>query len=213
MAGDHSRRNVSRNPENSQKSHLPYNTYQDTIFVVPLRWKDSFLAPQARAQQSVARIRIFVPHLRRFSFLKTLTQDSRPGLAHSAPTGAEKSATLCSCLSIAETSALLQPPGRGQHLVSLGADADVLSEIRPAHGARGIHQELCRAGNVTAFRAASFVQEVIAADGFSLRIRQDREGITGLAGQVARDFRRVNANGHGTHAGGFKLLQVFLDAS
>jgi hypothetical protein len=57
------------------------------------------------------------------------------------------------------------------------------------------------------------VQQVIATDGFSLGIGQDREGITGFAGQVARDFRRVNADGYRTNTGGFKLFQVFLDAS
>jgi hypothetical protein len=108
---------------------------------------------------------------------------------------------------------LLHPPGRGQHLVGLGADADVFSEIRPAHGAGGIYQELCRTRNVTAFRPASFVQQVVAPDGFSLGIGQDRKGKTGLAGQVARNFRRVHADSDRTDAGGFKLFQVFLYAS
>jgi hypothetical protein len=57
------------------------------------------------------------------------------------------------------------------------------------------------------------VQQVIATDGLSLRIGQDRKGITGFAGQVARDFRRVHADGYGTHTGGFKLFEVFLYAS
>jgi hypothetical protein len=125
--------------------------------------------------------------------------------------GQEKPAILFSLLSPAQP--LLNSPRRGQHLVGLGADANVFCEVRPSHRAGGIYQKLCRAGDVAAFRPAAFVQQVIAADGFSLRIRQDWEGISGLAGQVARDFRRVNANGHGTHTGGFKLLQVFLDAS
>jgi hypothetical protein len=108
---------------------------------------------------------------------------------------------------------LLHASGRGQHLVGFGADTDVLSEIGPANGAGGIHQELCRTRNVTAFRPAAFVQQVVAPDGFSLGIGQDREGIAGLAGQIARDCRRVHANGHRTHPGGLKLFQVFLDAS
>lgn len=52
-----------------------------------------------------------------------------------------------------------------------------LSEVRPAHRAGGIHQELRWTRNVTAFWPAAFVQQVIAADGLSLRIGQDREGI------------------------------------
>lgn len=108
---------------------------------------------------------------------------------------------------------LLQPFRRGQHLVGFGADPEVFSEIGPAHCAGGIHQELRRTSNVTAFWPARFVQQVVAADGFSLGIRQDREGIAGLAGQVARDFRRVHADGYRTHPGGLKLFQVFLDAS
>ena len=108
---------------------------------------------------------------------------------------------------------LLQPSGRGQHLVGLGADADIFREIFPAYGAGRIHQELRRTGNVTAFGPAALVQQLVAADGFSLRIRKDRKGIASLAGQFARDFRRVHADDHRMHAGGFKLFQVFLDAS
>jgi hypothetical protein len=108
---------------------------------------------------------------------------------------------------------LLQPSGRGQHLVGFGADADVFSEVCPAHSAGGIHQELRRTRNVRVVRPAAFVQQVVAADGFSLRIGQDSKGIAGLIGQVARDFRCVNADGYRTNTGGFKLFQVFLDAS
>ena len=108
---------------------------------------------------------------------------------------------------------LLQLPSRRQHLVGFGADAKVFSEVCPAHGAGSVHQELCRTRNVTAFRPAAFVQQVVAPDGLSRGIGQDREGIAGLFGKVARDFRHVNANGYRTNAGGFKLLQVFLDAS
>ena len=126
----------------------------------------------------------------------------------------QRNAILFSLLSTVEhRQALFHLLRRGQHLIRLGADADVLGEVRPAHCAGGIHKELRRTRNVTAFRPAAFVQQVVAADGFSLRIGQDREGITCLAGQVARDFRRVHADGYRTHAGGFKLFQVFLDAS
>src|SRR5437899_578036 len=56
-------------------------------------------------------------------------------------------------------SVLLYPPGRGQHLVGAGADADVLSEIHPAHHAGGIHQKLRRPRDVAALRPAAFVQQ------------------------------------------------------
>jgi hypothetical protein len=57
------------------------------------------------------------------------------------------------------------------------------------------------------------MQQVVAANGFSRGIRQDRKRVSCFAGQVARDFRRVNADGYRTNSGGFKLFQVFLDAS
>jgi len=108
---------------------------------------------------------------------------------------------------------LLQLPCRGQHLVGLGADADVFSEIGPAHGAGGIHQEFCRSRNVASFRPAAFMQQVVAANGFSRGIRQDRKRVSGFASQVARNFRRVHADRDRANAGGFKLFQVFLNAS
>jgi hypothetical protein len=57
------------------------------------------------------------------------------------------------------------------------------------------------------------MQQVVAANGFSLRVGQNREGVTGFDGQVARDFGSIHADGDWTHAGGFKLFQVFLYAS
>ena len=103
--------------------------------------------------------------------------------------------------------------GHGQHLVGFGANANVLSEVLPTHGAGGIHQELCRPGDIASVRAAAHVQQVIAANHLGLGIGEKWEGISGLAAQVAGNLRRVNADGDGPDAGVVELTKILLYAS
>jgi len=57
------------------------------------------------------------------------------------------------------------------------------------------------------------MNQIVTTNHFRVRIRKKRERVTRLLHQVARDFRCVHADGYRTHAGGFKLFQVFLYAS
>src|SRR5215813_12337076 len=100
-----------------------------------------------------------------------------------------------------------------QHLVSFSAYPDIFSEVGPANNAGRVHQELRRARNITARRAAALMQEIVTANYVSVWIGEDRKGVTGLGCKVPRNLRRVHADGHGTHACCLKFFQVLLNAS
>jgi len=65
-----------------------------------------------------------------------------------------------------------------EDLFAAGAYAEILSQVHPAHRAGRINQELRRPGDVVPSRTCPGVQQVIAADDLSLRIRKEREGKT-----------------------------------
>lgn len=97
-----------------------------------------------------------------------------------------------------------------QHLVWCGTDPVAFGQIDPADRAGGIEQEFGWAGNGW-ITGALRMQQIVAPDNLSLSVRQQRKCIALLAGVIARNFRRVNADGHGPDATGRKLIQVMLD--
>ena len=101
----------------------------------------------------------------------------------------------------------------GQHLVGARPHANVFGEVDPAHHARRVHQELRRAGDVVPFGPATRVQQVVAADDLGAGVGEYREGVTGLAGQIARNLRRVHADCHRADAGSAEFGETFLDSS
>ena len=62
-----------------------------------------------------------------------------------------------------------------QHLIRPSPDADIFSEVFPAHGTGTIQQELCRAGNIVPLGTSTMMQQREAADNFRLRIAEKRK--------------------------------------
>lgn len=71
-----------------------------------------------------------------------------------------------------------------KHLVGLGANANVLGEVDPADGARGIDQKFGWTRDIGVLGASGCVQQIVAADDFRFRIGQEREGVTGLLAKL-----------------------------
>jgi len=95
--------------------------------------------------------------------------------------------------------------GLRQHLVGARSHANVLCEIDPTHHPRGVHQELCRAGDVVPLRSDTHMEQVITTDHFSFWIGKNREGVTGLLAEISRDLGRINADRNRSDTGGLKL--------
>jgi hypothetical protein len=57
------------------------------------------------------------------------------------------------------------------------------------------------------------MEQVIATDDLSFRVREKREGVTGFTAQTPGDVGSVDADGHRAHAGIVELGKVLLDAS
>jgi hypothetical protein len=108
---------------------------------------------------------------------------------------------------------LVQILGDCQHFVSAGADADVFGEVDPPDGTIGIEQKFSGPRNVVAVGTASGVEQVVIADHLGIGIGEDWERESAFAGEVARDFRRVDADRYGNDAGGLEFWKLLLDAS
>jgi hypothetical protein len=103
--------------------------------------------------------------------------------------------------------------GCRQHLVSAGAHADVFREVGPVHDPGRVHQKLGGTRDVVLARAGLIVQQVITANHSGIRIRKDGERVSRLAGEIARDLWRVNADGYRENPGCLEIGQTLFDAS
>jgi hypothetical protein len=108
---------------------------------------------------------------------------------------------------------LAQRFGDGEHFVGASADADVFREIAPTHSAAAIDQEFSGAGDIGASRTAASVQQMILPDHLGLCVGEDWECVAGFGGQIARDVRRVHADGDGADARSLEFGKLFFDAS
>jgi hypothetical protein len=108
---------------------------------------------------------------------------------------------------------LAQRFGDSEHFVGAGPDANVFGEIAPAYCATAIDEEFGRAGDVAAVRTAAGVQQMILPDYLGLGVAEDGECVAGFAGQIARDVRRVHADGDGADARGLEFGEIFFDPS
>ena len=89
---------------------------------------------------------------------------------------------------------LLERVGCLQDLLRGGANPVTLGEIDPAHGSAGVEQEF--SGSRDRLLAWTLrMEQIVAADDFSLRVRQERIGETLPAAVIARDLRGVDADG------------------
>ena len=100
---------------------------------------------------------------------------------------------------------LPQPLSLGQHLVGARADANVLCEVGPPHRARGVHQELGRPGDVVSLRSGAYVDQVVTTYHFAGWIGENREGITSLFAEIARDLWWINADRNRSDTGCLKF--------
>ena len=100
---------------------------------------------------------------------------------------------------------------RVEHLLRRRANAKILGEIHPSHGAAPVDEELGRPRDVVTFLARALVQQVVLADRLGVRIGEERERVAGLAAKIGRLLRRVDADGDGTNARGLECWKVLLD--
>ena len=101
----------------------------------------------------------------------------------------------------------------GKHLVGLGAHANILCKVDPAHCAGRVHQELRGPGDVGVARSAGHVHQVVAANHFGLGIGEKREGIVVLLAKLGGLLGAINADRYWTNTCSLKLLNVLLNAS
>ncbi len=104
-------------------------------------------------------------------------------------------------------------PCDGKHFIRASAHANVFGEINPTDGTRRIHEKFGWARDVLAVGPAADVKEVVVANHFTVWIGEDRKGVTGFGCEIARDVRRINADGYGPDASAFEVGKEFLDAS
>ena len=81
-----------------------------------------------------------------------------------------------------------------------GADADVFREVFPADDAGTVDEKFGGAGNIMLFGAGAFVQQVVAANRFCLRIAEKRECVASFLAQILGDLGQVHTDGHWPHA-------------
>jgi hypothetical protein len=74
-----------------------------------------------------------------------------------------------------------------------------------------VDEELGGAGDVVAASGAVLVEDTVASDRLSLRIGEQREGVAGFAGQIARLLRRVNADRNRLNTGGAEIGETLFD--
>ena len=96
-------------------------------------------------------------------------------------------------------------------MVGASANAEVAGEIDPADGAGGIDEELSGAGDVVAFDASAFVQQIVAADHFSIGIGEKGISVAGFAAEVLRLAGRIDTDGDGPDAKLFEIRETLLN--
>ncbi len=77
----------------------------------------------------------------------------------------------------------------------------------------GIEQKFSGPGDIVAIGAGSGVEEVVIANYLGIGIGEELERESGFAGEVAGDFRRIDADRYGNDAGGLEFGKLLLDAS
>jgi hypothetical protein len=99
---------------------------------------------------------------------------------------------------------------RFQDFSGSGANVYGFREVRPADDAVRVDQELSRAGNVGALRAAARVKEVVPANDLGFRVGKESVGVALLAAMLAVGLGRVHADGgYADTAGGEFWEMVF----
>ena len=68
----------------------------------------------------------------------------------------------------------------GKHFICAGTYANIFSEVCPANGTALVNQKLCGSRIVTSVRAALAVEQTVLARYRSIKIGEDREGISGF---------------------------------
>jgi hypothetical protein len=87
----------------------------------------------------------------------------------------------------------------------------ILRQLAPAYDAVAIDEELRRTGDVVSSLAGALVQDAVTADDGRVLVGEERVGVADLAAPVARDFRRVDADGDRLDAGGTEFREMLFD--
>ena len=104
-----------------------------------------------------------------------------------------------------------QPVNRRQNRFRPGPHPDIVRQVLPPDGARGIHQEFRRPRDVSPSFPALRMQHSVLPDRFGFRIGQEREFVpVGLA-KFLRLGGRIHADGRHFHAAPLKLAQMLLE--
>ena len=101
---------------------------------------------------------------------------------------------------------MLQTINLPQHHLRAGTHTDVVRQVDPLYGARGVYQELGGPRNVPSVFARACVQNSVSANRFRLRIGKEGEGITLVLAKLARLHAGVYADGDYPDAARAKLV-------
>ena len=83
---------------------------------------------------------------------------------------------------------------RFEQLFRCSAHPVVFREIHPTHDAIRVDQKLSGSGNVVTFLAGACVDQIVAPNYFNVGIGEKRECVSRFLGEVARLFRRIDAD-------------------
>ena len=97
-----------------------------------------------------------------------------------------------------------------EHLVGAGPDGEALGQVHPADRTGRVDQEFGGAGDVTALRSATLVQEIVTPDHLGVRVGQEGICEAQLLAVPAIDLRRVNADGDQADAARVKVWEPLL---
>jgi len=103
--------------------------------------------------------------------------------------------------------------GRRQHLVGSRSYPDVISEVYPSYRSGWIKKKLGGPRDVLLLRTAGNVQQIVAANPLGVWIGEDREREPSPLNEIARNFRRIDADRNRLDAQRRKLTHMFLDTS
>ena len=91
------------------------------------------------------------------------------------------------------------------------ANTEVFSEITPANNAVAIDEKLRGPRDVVSVFTRAFVQKIVSANNFGIRIGEERKCIARFFAEIARGFRQVDADRDRLHTRGFEFGEMLFD--
>jgi hypothetical protein len=98
-----------------------------------------------------------------------------------------------------------------QDLLRARSHPIVFRQVPPPDGARPVQQKLGWPGHGLASDARPLVRQPVLANDRTVRVGEDRERVAGLACEIGRDRRRVDADGDRANAPSLEFGELLLE--